>query len=168
MPSFVTGLKCVFCGAMYPTRVGLTCPACGITGILDVQYDYRAMSRVLTRRKLASRTDPTHWRYRELLPIGDRAQLPALAVGGTPIVASGKMARHLGVRELLIKDDGRNPTGSLKDRASSVGVVNSSISSGRGQPRSMASRRRCREPTPGLPPQEKISLRAAPMPINWS
>jgi threonine synthase len=123
MPGFVTGLKCVFCGAVYPTRAGLTCPACGVTGILDVQYDYRAMSRVLTRRKLASRADHTHWRYRELLPIGDGAQLPALAVGWTPILASDKMARHLGVRQLLIKDEGRNPTGSLKDRASSVGVV---------------------------------------------
>jgi threonine synthase len=123
MPNFVTGLKCVFCGAHYPTRVGLTCPACGITGILDVQYDYRALSRVLTRRKLASRADHTHWRYRELLPIADRAPLPALAVGWTPIVPSEKLARHVGVRELLIKDDGRNPTGSLKDRASSLGVV---------------------------------------------
>ncbi len=123
MPSFVTGLRCVFCGATFSPRVGYTCPRCGITGILDVQYDYHAIAKVLTRRKLAARTDPTHWRYRELMPISEQAQLPPLAVGGTPIIACERLARHVGVRELLIKDDGRNPTGSLKDRASSLGVV---------------------------------------------
>ena len=123
MPNFVTGLRCVFCGAQFSPRVGYTCPRCGITGILDVQYDYRAIRKALTRRKLATRADHSHWRYRELLPIADRAPLPALAVGWTPIVAADRLARHLGVRELLIKDDGRNPTGSLKDRASSLGVV---------------------------------------------
>lgn len=123
MPSFVTGLRCVFCGGRYPTKVGYTCPACGTTGIFDVQYDYRAIGKALTRRKLAARSDMTHWRYRELLPISADASLPSLAVGGTPVIAAERLARHIGVRELLIKDDGRNPTGSLKDRASSVGVV---------------------------------------------
>ena len=123
MPNFVTGLLCVFCHSQFSPRVEYTCPRCGITGILDVQYDYRAIGKALTRRKLAARADHSHWRYRELLPIADRAQLPSLAVGWTPIVAAGRLARHLGVRELLLKDDGRNPTGSLKDRASSVGVV---------------------------------------------
>src|SRR5512147_1138491 len=123
MANFVTGLTCVFCGSGFSPRVGYTCPQCGITGILEVQYDYRAIGKALTRRKLASRVDFTHWRYRELLPIADGAQLPALAVGWTPIVAAERLAKHLGVRQLLIKDDGRNPTGSLKDRASSLGVV---------------------------------------------
>ncbi len=123
MGNFVTGLRCVFCGSEYSTRVGFTCPHCGITGILDVLYDYPAIRKVLTRRKLAARTNFNHWRYRELLPIADDAALPALAVGWTPIVAAERLAKHVGVRELLIKDDGRNPTGSLKDRASSLGVV---------------------------------------------
>ncbi len=123
MLSFVTGLRCVFCGGRYPIRIGYTCPECGTTGILDVQYDYRAIAKVFTRRKLAARSDPTHWRYRELLPVAEGAQLPLLAVGGTPVMAAGRLARHIGIRELLIKDDGRNPTGSLKDRASAVGVV---------------------------------------------
>jgi threonine synthase len=123
MPNFVTGLVCVFCRSPFSPRVGYTCPRCGITGILDVQYDYPAIAKVLTRRKLATRADPTHWRYRELLPIAEQAPLPPLAVGGTPTMAADRLARHLGVRELLIKDDGRNPTGSLKDRASSLGVV---------------------------------------------
>ena len=80
----MTGLTCVMCGAEYPAagpRAPMTCPRCGITGILDVQYDYKAVARRLTRRALARRTDFSHWRYRELLPIGARARLPALAVG---------------------------------------------------------------------------------------
>ena len=121
--SFVTGLKCVMCGAEYPARSVMTCPRCGITGILDVQYDYRAVARRLTRRALASRDDPTQWRYRELLPIGAGARLPALAVGGSPLRPAPALARHLGLASLLLKDDGRNPSASLKDRASAVGAV---------------------------------------------
>src|SRR5512141_834691 len=123
MGNYVTGLRCVFCGWEFSVRAGHTCPRCGIAGILDVEYDYPRIAKSLTRKKLAARDDRSHWRYRELLPISARTQLPALAVGWTPIVAAERLARHIGIRELLIKDDGRNPTASLKDRASSVGVV---------------------------------------------
>ena len=121
--NFVTGLKCVFCGTVYSTRVPYTCPRCGIAGILDVEFDYAAIARRLTRRRLAGRSEQSHWRYRELLPIGAEAALPALSVGWTPLTPAAPLARHLGVRTLFLKDDGRNATGSLKDRASSVGVV---------------------------------------------
>ncbi len=120
---FVTGLKCVFCGATYSTRVPYTCPACGITGMLDVQYDYSAIARYLNHRALAKRSEYSHWRYRELLPIRKDAVLPALQVGWTPVMRADSLARYLGLRTLYLKDDGRNPSGSLKDRASSVGVV---------------------------------------------
>ena len=121
--NFVTGLKCVFCGTVHSTRVPYTCPRCGISGILDVEFDYAAIARRLTRRRLAGRSEQSHWRYRELLPIGAEAALPALSVGWTPLTPAAPLARHLGVRTLFLKDDGRNATGSLKDRASSVGVV---------------------------------------------
>jgi threonine synthase len=120
---FVTGLKCVFCGAIYSTRIPYTCPACGITGILDVQYNYPAIARRMTRRSLAKRPEYSHWRYRELLPIRKDAVLPSLQVGWTPVVETASLARHLGLKTLYLKDDGRNPTGSLKDRASAVGVA---------------------------------------------
>ena len=120
---FVQGLKCVFCGASFSTRVPYTCPRCGISGILDVQYDYAAIARGLTRRKLAGRSEQSQWRYRELLPIRADAALPALSVGWTPLTLAAPLARHVGVRALFLKDDGRNATGSLKDRASAVGVV---------------------------------------------
>jgi threonine synthase len=89
----------------------------------DVQYDYAAVGRILTRRRLAGRSEQSHWRYRELLPIGADAKLPALSVGGTPLTNAPALARHLGIAGLFLKDDGRNATGWLKDRASSVGVV---------------------------------------------
>jgi len=120
---FVEGLECVLCGTIYPARLSYTCPRCGISGILDVRYDYAAIARVLTRRRLAARSDPSHWRYRELLPIRADAALPELAVGGTPLSPAASLARHVGVHTLFLKDDGRNATGSLKDRASSLGVV---------------------------------------------
>jgi len=121
--SFVHGLQCVFCGGIYGPRAGFTCPRCGIAGILDVQYDYAAIGKVLTRRVLGRRAEPSHWRYRELLPVRADSPVPALSVGWTPLTPAPALARHLGVRVLHLKDDGRNATASLKDRASSVGVV---------------------------------------------
>ena len=119
---FVTGLRCVFCGGEYSTRVPYTCPRCGITGILDVEYDYAAIRRKMTKSALACRP-LNHWRYRELIPVGARAMVPNLPVGWTPIIETPALARHNGIRTLFLKDEGRNPTGSFKDRASSVGVA---------------------------------------------
>ena len=121
--NFVQGLKCVFCGTTHPVRVGHTCPKCGIGGILDVQYDYAAIRAVLNRRALSRRPEQSHWRYRELLPIRHDSDLPALSVGWTPLTPAPALARHIGLATLYLKDDGRNATGSLKDRASSIGVV---------------------------------------------
>ena len=119
----VQGLGCVFCRRTYPARDIYTCPRCGITGILDVIFDYRAIARLLTRRILARRRETGQWRYRELLPLQADSPLPRLAVGGTPLTRAPALARHIGIRQLLLKDDGRNATGSLKDRASALGVV---------------------------------------------
>ena len=123
----MVGLQCVVCDRMYPARRDpggvRTCPRCGEAGILDVQYDYRAVGRRLTRRAMAARADQSQWRYREVLPVGAASLVPSLAVGGTPLSAAPVLARHLGIGELLVKDEGRNATGSLKDRASALGVV---------------------------------------------
>lgn len=120
---FVTGLKCVFCGSVYPAQSQFTCPRCGICGILDVQYDYPALARSLTGRVLAARRELTQWRYRELLPVRRSSPVPDLAVGWTPLSLTPALTRHVGIRQLFVKDDGRNATGSMKDRASAVGVV---------------------------------------------
>jgi threonine synthase len=123
MPNYVRALRCVFCGVSHAARVSTTCPDCGTGGILDVEYDYQAARRSFTRRSLARRADYSHWRYRELLPLRGDVAPPALAVGWTPLTLAPALARHIGLRRLLLKDEGRNATGSLKDRASAVGVV---------------------------------------------
>ncbi len=121
--SHVVELRCVACGRKYSPRVGFTCPDCGpAEGILDVVYDYDAIRRLMNRRSLANR-DASHWRYRELLPIAERATLPVLQVGWTPLCDAPALAKHIGIRALHLKDDGRNPSGSLKDRASSIATV---------------------------------------------
>src|SRR5689334_1431348 len=108
---FVQGLQCVFCGRIYPARNMYTCPRCGITGILDVIFDYPTIARGLTRQALAQRTEASHWRYRELLPVRPDSRLPALSVGGTPLTFAPALARQIGIRQVLMKDDGRNATG---------------------------------------------------------
>lgn len=120
----VTGFECVSCRREYQSdEVRYTCPSCGLDGILDTRYDYDAVRRLLTRDRLG--TDPrlSHWRYLPLLPIAERARLPSLPVGWTPIHDMPPLAQRFGVRAIHVKDEGRNPTASLKDRASSVGVV---------------------------------------------
>ena len=121
-PSFVTGLQCFVCGSSYEYGNVFTCPKCGIEGILDIQYDYDAISKHLTPNTLNLRPQ-NHWRYQELLPVSPDIHLPHLHVGWTPVYDIPRLAKALGVRKLLLKDDGRNPTNSFKDRASSVGVL---------------------------------------------
>ncbi len=124
MSSCVSELVCVSCGESYPpTGREMTCPACGPDdGILEICFD-------LDRVRSAWRADPltsrplNHWRYRELLPLDPAAIPQSWPVGWTPVLDLARLAREIGVGQLLVKDEGRNPTASLKDRASSVGVV---------------------------------------------
>ncbi|HVR70655.1 MAG TPA: threonine synthase [Vicinamibacteria bacterium] len=90
--------------------------------MLDILFDLRAARRTLNRRTLASRP-LDHWRYRELLPVPAAARRPLWPVGWTPVADAPRLAAWAGVRSLLVKDEGRNPTASFKDRASSVGVA---------------------------------------------
>jgi threonine synthase len=116
-------LRCILCGREYPADYRLTCESCGPRdGILDAVYDYEKARRTLTLESLASRPR-THWRYKEVLPISRETPLPPLAVGWTPIYEVPALGKHIGVKTLWLKDDGRNPTASFKDRASSVGVA---------------------------------------------
>jgi threonine synthase len=122
---YIHHLQCVLCDARYnPAEVTYTCPICGPLGVLEVHYDYEPISRHINRATLAEDHDPTFWRYRALLPISysfeDR---PALSIGGTPLYAVNRLRAYLGVRDLWLKDDSRNPSASLKDRASIIAVM---------------------------------------------
>jgi len=120
--SLISGLTCVSCGKTVGNDC-TTCPDCGSdNGILDVQYDLDRAAETLTRRSLTQRTR-SHWRYRELLPLDDEFCPTDGVVGWTPLIEAPRLAKALGVARVRLKDDGRNPSGSFKDRASSVGVA---------------------------------------------
>jgi threonine synthase len=120
----VKGLKCVLCEGEYSVEQTLyTCPKCGVEGILDVIYDYDLIGQRLTKDKLAENPNRSMWRYVELLPIADRGLIPSLQVGWTPLYHARRLGQQLGLENLYIKDDGRNPTASFKDRPSAVAVV---------------------------------------------
>jgi threonine synthase len=117
-------LDCVLCGKSFdPEDTVMTCPDCGLDGTLDVTYDYDSAAEKLNRNTLAGDTRRDLWRYREVLPVSREESIPNLSVGWTPLYRSALLAEKYGVRDLWVKDDGRNPTGSLKDRASAVGVA---------------------------------------------
>ena len=113
--------KCVRCGKIYEAVPQLTNCACG--GILDIVYDYDYIKTRLTRETLAGRRDNSMWRYRELLPVEEDTQAPPLRVGWSPLYEAKALAEELGIGRLYVKDDGLNPTASLKDRASSMAVA---------------------------------------------
>ncbi len=119
--TYVLGARCVKCGREYPAVPDLTTCACG--GILDLQYDYAAIRRDFSPHQLALSRDFSMWRYRPFLPVEDTSPPPPLRVGWSPLYRADRLAAELGLKTLYIKDDGQNPTASLKDRASAMAVV---------------------------------------------
>jgi threonine synthase len=124
----IAALRCVECGKAFREDEAMyTCPACGTRpdggwGILDVEYDYERQARVFHKDHL-QRAERNIWRYLPILPLEDKAKLPSLQIGWTPIMEFPELARRWGVANLYLKDDGRLPTGSFKDRASAVGTA---------------------------------------------
>ncbi|MDA3846491.1 MAG: threonine synthase [Vallitaleaceae bacterium] len=123
--SYVSGFRCTICETIYKKDAitTYTCPSCGEKGILDVLYDYKSIGEVLTRDSLKANSDTSIWRYLPLLPVEDTYLSDTLKVGGTPLYKSKGLAEVLGTRHLYIKDEGLNPTASLKDRASVIAVI---------------------------------------------
>jgi len=120
----VLGLKCVLCGAEYDvSEVLYVCPKHGDEGMVDVVYDYELIGKRLTKERLAGDRNNSIWRYADLLPIADPSLAPPLQVGWTPLYRAERLGQRLGLKHLWVKDDGREPTASFKDRASAVGVV---------------------------------------------
>jgi threonine synthase len=92
---------------------------------LDVELDYKAIQTKYQIEDIISRTDFSLWRYLPLLPVTDPGGIgtPLRAAGWTPLYTPPLMVTKLGLEHLWIKDEGRNPTASFKDRASSVVVA---------------------------------------------
>jgi threonine synthase len=117
--SYVTGLRCRVCRAEYPEQPLAICDEC--FGPLEVEYDYEALARVLSRERIVSRP-PTMWRYRELLPLAAPPRV-GLETGYTPLVPAPRLGAALGLKNLYIKNDGVcHPTLSFKDRVVAVSL----------------------------------------------
>ncbi len=116
---FFTSLKCRECGRHYPKEALHVCEFC--FGPLEVDYDYAAIGKVLTREQIESRPQ-SMWRYRELLPVEGPPQIGS-QVGFTPLVKADRLAQRLGLKQVWVKNDTVNyPTLSFKDRVVSVAL----------------------------------------------
>ncbi|HEY7365054.1 MAG TPA: pyridoxal-phosphate dependent enzyme [Methylomirabilota bacterium] len=115
--SLAQQLVCIDCGAGFPLGYRLECGKC--RGLLELRYDIDA----LRRGGPALFTGSGLWRYAPVLPIPDPAHRVTLGEGGTPLLACPRLAAQLGVRRLLIKFEGANPTGTIKDRTSATAIA---------------------------------------------
>jgi threonine synthase len=121
MTSYVTHLECANCFERYAANLahGL-CVKCQKP--LWVRYDLDAVRSGLTKSDLAGRAS-TMWRYRELLPIEDPADIVSLGETVTPLLPAPRLAAAFGMRELLVKDESRLPTGSFKARGMAMAIT---------------------------------------------
>ena len=118
---YVLSAKCTRCGAEYEALPTITTCKCG--GILDIQYNYSAIRDRFSPAGLEQNRDFSMWRYRPFLPVEEDSPAPPLRVGWSPLYKADRLSKVLGLKTLYIKDDGQNPTASLKDRASAMAVV---------------------------------------------
>lgn len=132
------GYKCSLCGAEYaPSEVDYVCPKHGDSGNLDVVLDYTAIryNPAASPAAISASRDFSIWRYLPLLPVDNNrlnelrgsnpfnSTNPLFSTGWTPMYRADRLAAELGLRSVFVKDDGRNPTASFKDRASAVVVA---------------------------------------------
>jgi threonine synthase len=117
--SFVLGLTCRECARSYPAEALHACEWC--FGPLEVSYDLDAIAAVTSRERIENGPRDL-WRYADFLPV-DTVSPPGLGAGFTPLVKADRLAAELGLGELYLKDDTRNPTGSFKDRVVSVALT---------------------------------------------
>jgi threonine synthase len=114
-------LRCISCGSEFPAnKVVYFCDSCG--NLLDVVQDVSHLDLGWLKNLWSGRIS-TMWRYRELIPV-DREPI-TLQEGGTPLYKAEKAARWADVKNLYIKFEGGNPTGSFKDRGMSVAITKS-------------------------------------------
>jgi threonine synthase len=111
-------LRCRECGREYAAAPVYTCEWC--FGPLEVAYDYDAIRASVSREKIAS-GPTTLWRYSDLLPVASETAVD-LGTGFTPLVKADRLAAELGLGDVWVKNDTRNPTNSFKDRVVSVAL----------------------------------------------
>jgi threonine synthase len=119
-----SGYQCSICRKQYgPEDVTYTCPEDG--GNLDVVLDIEDIRRRFSIDCFTTAQEPSLWRYLPLLPVLDPGGqgTPLHWAGWTPVYSPTVLAKKIGINQLWIKDEGRNPSASFKDRASAVVVA---------------------------------------------
>src|SRR5258706_7820621 len=119
--SLFQGLRCLRCGELHPKDTRLSrCPICA--GLLDPEYDYAALLQTFDWDS-SRQGQRSIWRWRTLLPVEDDRFQVTLGEGDTPLVHCPHLGAKLGLDRLFVKNDGLNPTGSLKYRSIAVGIA---------------------------------------------
>ena len=118
--SYIDHLECTVCGSEYPYDGLATISDC-CAKVLFVRYDLPRLRREVDRSVFDGRP-ANMWRYNELLPVSDPGSVVTLGEGGTPLLDATTLARQVGIRRLLIKEEGLNPTGTFKARGIAAAV----------------------------------------------
>jgi threonine synthase len=113
--------RCINCGTEYGIdEIVYFCRKCG--DLLEIKYEREALAKAISKSDW--RNSPLSvWRYRDFMPISDPLKIVSLNEGGTGLHLCRRLAKHLGIRQLSVKNEGENPTGSFKDRGMTVGVT---------------------------------------------
>ena len=119
--SYLSHLECASSGARF-TADRLRNNCCGGGDILEARYDMERLRREVSREDIA-RGPGSLWRYAPLLPASHPEDAVTLGEGWTPLLPAPALSRQLGLRHLFIKDEGRNPSGTFKDRGASVAMT---------------------------------------------
>ena len=127
MSEFLTGLECTECHARFPAEARSICEEC--FGPLHPTYDLEALRAKVSRQDVED-GPPSLWRYQALLP-ATRDPRVDLGDGFTPLRKAERLGAELGLPNLYVKDDTRNPTHSFKDRVVSVALTSRSTNGGR-------------------------------------
>src|SRR5882757_7248980 len=115
----IESLKCKECGTVYELDASFVCEKC--FGPLEVAYDFSGIDAESAKRKIQAGSNGI-WRYADFLPFAGRPNDP-LEPGLTPLIRADRLAEHLGLGEVWIKNDAANPTHSFKDRVVAVALA---------------------------------------------
>ena len=112
--------KCINCGSEYGiNEIVYFCRKCG--DLLEIKYEPNVLAKAASKSEWR-KAPLSVWRYRDFMPISDQSKIVSLNEGGTGLHLCQRLAKQLGVRQLYVKNEGENPTGSFKDRGMTVGV----------------------------------------------
>jgi len=113
-------MQCIGCGKEYHVNeIIYNCESCG--DLLEVRIDERAMKEKIETGEWRLRPISV-WKYKEFLPVFDDTKIVTLKEGGTPLYRCERLGKELRIKNLYVKNEGANPTGSFKDRGMTVGV----------------------------------------------